>query len=85
MNARAVCQIGKPFNIRSVVSVSARLSALLTMFVDDPFVVENVEVDNAGGLKLSKSYSFEVFPDNSFFTDEHWKLFSPDKKGCVRF
>lgn len=60
-----------------------KLNALFLLSADNPLIVEDVEVDNAGGFRLTLStfYSLDVFPDNSLLSDEHWRLFSPGKQG----
>jgi len=52
-----------------------RMSALLAAWGDNPPVVEAVEADMVGGLRISltQQCALEVFPDDSM-EGEHWRL-----------
>jgi hypothetical protein len=55
-----------------------RMNMLLEDRRDSPMVVESIEADRWGGIKLtfSEGYNLEIFPDDSL-DGEYWRFFEP--------
>jgi hypothetical protein len=58
-----------------------RILQFLNERKDAPLIVQSVEANNWGGIKInfSANYILEIFPDGSLDND-YWRLFEPGKK-----
>ena len=54
-------------------------TSLRTEFEAVPPVVASVQTDDVGGfsIRFSQDYQLDVFPDTSFDSSEHWRIFQP--------
>ena len=58
-----------------------RMNRLLEERRDSPLIVESIEANNWGGIRLilSEGYILEIFPDDSL-DSEYWRFFEPSSR-----